>query len=99
MDSKIKVKILNREYVLKGELDSDYIGFLAEKLNARLDEMKSYSPRKMDDLHLVILVALNLLDEAEMSQKNPDEISEDEAVKKTNRMITMLEKGIIGDIY
>lgn len=97
MGSQTKVSILNREYVLTGELDSDYIKKLAGKIDDRLSEIKNTLGKKSDDLHLLILLSMNLMDEIEFLGEKNQRPSEDEFLKKTNRLISMLEKGLVGD--
>ena len=96
MGYQTKVNILNREYVLTGDLDSEYIKELAEKIDERLVQIKKNLNKKTDDVHLLILLAMNLMDEVELCREKSEQTSEDEISKKTNRLITMLEKGLVG---
>jgi len=97
-----KVRILGREYTLKGNVDSDYMNNIALKVDERVEEIRKLFPAG-DELQLVILTTLNLIDEIEQLKKNPpvNSISESDAdiSLKTDRLITMLEKGIIGDSF
>lgn len=96
MESRVKVNIQNRDYLLKCNLDADYMKDLAENLNNRLNAIQKSAAGKIDENQALILVALNILDEIEMTKTAPP-VSEDEVLKKTNRLISMLEKGIVGD--
>ena len=97
MGNQTKVHILKREYVLSGDLNPDYIRQLAQKIDDRLTDIKKAMGGKSDDLHLLILLAMNLMDEVELFHEKSQNPSEDEIFKKTNRLISMLEKGIVGD--
>jgi len=95
-----KVRILGREYTLKGNVDSEYMNNIALKVDERVEEIRKLFPAG-DELQLVILTTLNLIDEIEQLKKNPPVnfpgTSEADISLKTDRLITMLEKGIIGD--
>ncbi|MDH4263129.1 MAG: cell division protein ZapA [Spirochaetia bacterium] len=96
MGYQTKVNILNREYVLTGDLDSEYIKELAEKIDERLLQIKKNLSKKPDDVHLLILLAMNLMDEIELCRGKSLQPSEDEISRKANRLISMLEKGLVG---
>ena len=96
MGSQTRVQILNREYVITGDLEAEYIKSLAGKINDRLSEINANLPKKPEDLHLLILLAMNLMDELELNHAKSSGSADDEIQKKTSRLITMLEKGIIG---
>jgi len=96
MASQTTVHILNREYVLSGELDPGYIQDLARKIDDRLFEIKNSMGRKTDDLHLLILLAMNLMDEVELSKEKSKLNRDDEISQKANRLISLLEDGLVG---
>jgi len=97
MGYQTKVHILNREYILTGDLDSTYIKDLARKIDDRLAEIKNGLGRKTDDMHLLILLSMNLMDELELLREKSEVSPDDEIYQKTNRLISLLEKGIVGD--
>ncbi|MDH4199451.1 MAG: cell division protein ZapA [Spirochaetia bacterium] len=97
MESKAKVRILNKEYIIKGDVDFSYIENLAKKVDKRILEIKDSSSKDTDEMQLLILLALNLMDEVEMYQEKNRELPAEEITQRTNRLISMLEKGIIGD--
>jgi len=99
MGYQTKVQILNREYILTGDLDSVYIRELARKIEDRLLEIKNGLGRKTDDLHLLILLSMNLMDELELLREKSEVSPDDEIYQKTNRLISLLEKGLVGDRF
>lgn len=96
--SRSRVTIMGRSYTLKGDLDPDYMALLARKVDEKIEELRLIAPN-MDTLQLVILTALNYADELEQFKKtNGGQSSQtDEINQKTMSLITMLEKGIIGE--
>jgi cell division protein ZapA (FtsZ GTPase activity inhibitor) len=96
MAYQTKVNILNQDYILTGDLDSNYIKGLAQKINDRLAQIKGGPDNKIGDLRALILLAMNLMDELELYKEKSQNSSEDEISKKTNRLISLLEKGLVG---
>ena len=97
--SRSRVTIMGRQYTLKGDLDPDYMALLARKVDEKIEELRAIAPN-MDTLQLVILTALNYVDELEQLKKESgikESSHTDEASQKALSLITMLEKGIIGD--
>ena len=95
--SRSRVSIMGRQYTLKGDLDPDYMALLARKVDQKIEELRAIAPN-MDTLQLVILTALNYADELEQFKKeHGEEPVGDEIGEKALSLITMLEKGIIGD--
>lgn len=94
--AKIRVNIMGRDYTLRGDLDPDYMQTLASRVNSKIEDLRGVSAG-VDLLQLAILAALNFADEAEQltGGKDPEELGEIE--EKTRRLISMLEKGIVGD--
>ena len=94
--TKIRVNIMGRDYTLRGDLDPEYMQTLAGRVNSKIEDLKSVSSG-VDALQLAILAALNFADEAEQLSggQNPGELGEIE--EKARRLISMLEKGIVGD--
>lgn len=96
METKTKVYIQNTEYIIRAQLDPDYIQDLAEKINERIFELKKANPKMTDNMALT-LTALNLMDELVVLKEKSESADEVNISNKTNRLISMLEKGLIGD--
>ncbi|MES0491343.1 MAG: cell division protein ZapA [Leptospirales bacterium] len=95
--AKIRVTIMGREYTLRGDLNPEYMETLAKRVNDKIEDLRSVASG-VDALQLAILAALNFADEAEQltGGQSPTELGDIE--EKTRRLISMLEKGIVGDV-
>ncbi len=98
--SRTKVELAGRKYTLKGDLNPEYMHNLAKYVDHRLEEIKEFAPSS-DLAQRALLVALNLADEVfQLKKKSENSIDREVFEKleeKTRYMITMLEKGIIGE--
>lgn len=97
MENKVKVQIFGATYSIQGEADADYIVRLADYVNEKMEEVGG-SPQAGNHLHVAILAALNIADEYfQMREIKRHLVSDLE--KKANALITMLDEGLIGDVY
>lgn len=97
MDNKVKVTIYGNEYNIKGDADPEYIQRLAEYINKRMAE----TGRNITNGNLVqiaILTALNIADEYFQIQEMRGDLS-GALEQKAKALISMLEEGIIGDVF
>ena len=97
MESKAKVNIFGNTYNIKGDAPPEYIIQLAEYVDNRMREVsKNITDGNM--IQIAILSALNIADEyfqiQEMNTEAPEAIEQ-----KTKALITMLDEGLIGDIF
>lgn len=96
--SKVKVNIFGQSYSIKGDASPDYILELADYLNKRMDEV-SANISNGTTTQVAILAALNIADEYFQVKKMKFGESSVAAIEeKTNRLIAMLDEGLIGDI-
>lgn len=97
MENKVKVQIFGATYNIQGEADTDYIVRLADYVNEKMKEVGG-NLQTGNHLHIAILAALNIADEYfQMREIKRHLVSDLE--KKANALITMLDEGLIGDIY
>ncbi len=73
MENKIKVRIIGREYTLGTDNTPEYTKDLAEKLDARMNQMLSAS-KTLSGIDVAILCALDAMDEAQKATENADNI-------------------------
>ncbi len=97
--SKVKVKILDKEYVLKGEVDPSYMQEVALFVDKRIrDLQRSLNSMSMDKV--ILLAFLNLADDhlqlRVASNDNTHEGEADLISQKTAYLINLLEENIIG---
>lgn len=105
--ARTKVQIMGRHYTLKGDVDSEYMQKLAQYVNEKVNELKEMAPG-LDQTRLALLVSLNMADELFQAKAHlkgyPSGISgiDEEKLKEINdraqRLISMLEEGLIGEI-
>jgi len=60
----IKVEIYDQSYVMKGELDGDYVQALARMVDAKMRSIATRT-RTVDTLRVAVLAAMNIADECQ----------------------------------
>ncbi len=60
----IKVEIYDQTYVMKGDLDSDYVHALARMVDAKMRSIATRT-RTVDTLRVAVLAAMNIADECQ----------------------------------
>lgn len=98
MDSnKIKVNIYGNTYSIHGDASPEYILQLSEYVNDKMEEIgKNLSNGNM--VQIAILAALNIADEYFQLREMKEEWNRD-LEKKTMSLISMIDEGLIGDVY
>jgi len=94
--SKVKVEILGQSYTIKGDASPHYINELANYLNMKMEEVDA-NLANGTSLQIAILAALNIADEY-FQVKDIKTGSESAIEAKTDKLIAMLDEGLIGDI-
>ena len=97
METKVKVNIYGSEYSIMGEAEPEYILELAEYINGRMKEI-GQSIASGNTVQIAILAALNIADEYFQLQEMKSDVS-GEMEQKTKALISMLDEGLIGDIF
>ncbi len=99
VDSRVTVTLLGKEYALKGDIEPEQMIRISKYVNNRFFELKKKTP-DIDVTNLLLLTALNLTDEL-LRARQSDEImnkrESDKMFKKTEKLIQMLENGLIGE--
>ena len=72
-ENLVKVKIYGKEYTVKGQADSTYIGSVAEYVDGKMKEVDESVPFE-SSLRVAILAAMNITDELFALKKEGDEI-------------------------
>jgi cell division protein ZapA len=60
----IKVEIYDQSYLMKGELDTEYVRGLAKMVDAKMRSIAART-RTVDSLRLAVLAAMNIADECQ----------------------------------
>ncbi len=95
--NSVKVSILGQSYNIKGDAPPEYIDQLADFVNEKMEEVRK-NISGANSLQIAILVSLNIADEFFQVRKLNHGI--DGAIEeKTNELISMLDEGLIGDIF
>jgi len=94
---KVKVTILGQSYNIKGDTSPEYIKQLAGYVNQKIEEIGNNVPGG-NPLQLAILASLNIADEYFQVKKISSGI-EGAIENKTKEIISLLEEGLIGDIF
>jgi cell division protein ZapA len=97
MESRIKVSIFGNEYSIIGEAGPEYIQKLADYVNTRMKDI-SKSVANGNTTQIAILAALNIADELFQLNNIKGDLT-GEMERKTNILISMLDEGLIGDIF
>ena len=100
MDSRVKVNIYGNEYSILGEAEPEYILKLAEYIDGKMKEIGK-SVTSGNTAQIAILTALNIADEYFQLKEMKPGASDlgGEIEKKTRALISMLDEGLIGDIF
>lgn len=94
---KVKVNIFGNTYNIQGEASPEYINKLAKYVDYKMNEV-SQSLHSGNMVHAAILAALNIADEY-FQLKELDSNVDERILKKTDALISMLEEGLIGDVF
>ncbi len=101
--SRTRVELMGHQYTLKGDLDSEYMKSLALYVDEKIRNLQKLMPG-FDSTRLALLVSLNIADELFQAKAGrnalPDGVDEKtlrELGEKTQKMIELLEEGIIGE--
>ncbi len=95
--NKVKVTILGQVYTIEGDASADYIARVADFVNAKMEDVAN-SITNASSLQIAILAALNIADEL-FQIKESEYLATDEIREKTNMLISMLDEGLIGDVF
>jgi cell division protein ZapA len=96
-NNKVKVTIFGQTYMIDGDAPREYIFSLAEYLNEKMEEVRVNSAIT-NPTQVAILAALNVTDEY-FQLKRLKSGSDREVEKRTLALISMLDKGLIGDNF
>ncbi len=94
---KVKVNIFGSTYTIQGEAPPEYIVKLAKFVDRKMDEV-SNTLSSANLVQISILAALNIADEYYQLKDIEDKQGNDIA-KRANALISMLEEGLIGDVF
>ena len=97
MTNKVRVSIYGNTYTIQGDASPDYIDSLSRYINAKMEEVAGSMP-SASTVQVAILAALNIADEYFQLRDIQSSVTTD-IEKKTDMLISMLEDGIIGDIF
>ncbi len=94
---KVKVTIKGQVYTIEGDASGDYIARVADYVNTKMDDIAK-SVANASPLHIAILAALNIADEL-FQMRESEHMVTDEMIEKTNMLISMLDEGLVGDVF
>lgn len=98
MDSgKVRVTIYGQPYNIRGDASSDYIEQLADYVNEKMEDV-GRNVSGANTLQIAILAALNIADEFFQARRINSGI-EGAVEEKTREIISLLDEGLIGDIF
>ena len=95
--NKVKVTIMGQVYTIEGDASGDYIARVADYVNSKMEDV-AHGLTNASPLQIAILAALNIADEL-FQVKESEYMVTDEIREKTNMLISMLDEGLIGDIF
>lgn len=95
--NKVKVSIFGNTYNIQGEATPEYILQLAEFVNDKMEEVNK-NIANANLVQVAILTALNIADEYFQLKEMKVGIS-GMLEQKTRALISMLDEGLIGDVF
>lgn len=99
LPARITKQLLGENYTIVGEASPEYMMEVAGFVETRLKELSQAIPNA-SKTKIAVLCALNLADEllqAKEKSVNPEVAKEVE--ERTKKIISLLEEGMIGDVY
>ena len=93
---KTKIDLGGKSFLISGDVSADYLHKLAQYINGKIEALGEANYKK-DFAQSIVLVALNIVDEffqIKQIKTGKDQIFDE----KIDQLISMLEKGIIGEI-
>ena len=96
-DNRVKVTIYGQAYTINGDAPRDYILQLADYLNRKMEEVGAHSA-DINPTQVAILAALNVADEYFQLKKLKSGV-DSEVERRTIALISMLDEGLIGDVF
>ncbi len=94
---RVSVEIMGDRYTIRGDAGPDYIAEVANMVDNRMRELAA-ATRNMSRTRLAVLTAINLADELLQAQRSGG-TADDEIVRRTRHLVTLLDEGLIGDTY
>ncbi len=99
MQQKINRTIFGETYTIVGEASADYMTEVAVFVENRLRELGQNLPNA-SKTKIAVLCALNLADELfQIKEKGATPELAKEMEERTKKIISLLEEGMIGDVY
>ena len=95
--NSVKVQICGQPYTIKGDAPAPYIEKLADYVNGKMQEVSAHKAGS-NIAQIAILVALNIADEF-FQLKDIKGTSLESLQEKTEALISMLDEGLIGDVF
>ncbi|MCP4136524.1 MAG: cell division protein ZapA [bacterium] len=95
--NRVKVTIFGQTYTINGDAPPEYMLQLADYVNEKMEEV-SVNITNSNPGQVAILVALNIADEY-FQMKKIKAGAENDLEEKTRTLISMLDEGLIGDIF
>ncbi len=97
MDNRVKVQIYGNNYCIQGDASPEYVQKLAEFVNEKMEEV-GRGIANANLTQIAILAALNIADEYYQLKELRTGLST-ELERKTKTLISLLDDGLVGDIY
>ena len=95
--NKVKVAIFGQTYTIRGDAPPEYIEQLADYVNTKMEEVSAHKANA-NTTQIAILVALNIADEY-FQVRHMKGSSMETLEEKTNQLISMLDEGLVGDVF
>ena len=89
MKKSIDVEISGQKYIIKSDAEEEYIYEIADYLNKKIEEV-SLTTKTVDTLNLVILAALNIVNDLFRTRNEQGELKH-WVESKSRRMISIIE--------
>jgi cell division protein ZapA len=99
-NNKVKITIYGNTYNIQGDASPQYIKELAEYVNSKMEDVAG-NIASGNIVQIAILAALNIADEYfQVKDAKPASTASTGALEqKTKALISLLDEGLIGDIF
>ncbi len=101
-ETRVPVDIIGDSYTIRGEADPAYILDVARLVDSRMRDIRRNNP-SMNKTRVAVLAAINLADELMQERENRSassgSVQDEEFIRRTRQLITLLDEGLVGDSF
>lgn len=93
MGESVSIEIMGQKYFLKNTHDREYIDRVEKYINQKIDEVKGLGNASITTYNMMVLVALNLVDDCFNKEKEIRELNKT-IEEKSNNLIEFIDSNM-----